>query len=591
MSQQDIDIRQLLPTGALLQGSKYRVDKYLSSGNFGNTYIVTNTGMGIQFAMKEFFLRNICFRTGGHAVSVSPAVDPEKVQIQRDKFKKEAQRLYGLTSRHLVHVYDMFEENNTVYYVMDFVKGESLASYMERTGQPLSEEQVRYILDQLLDGLEEVHEKQIWHLDLKPDNIMIDKDGKVVIIDFGASKQVGRSGKYTGTSGILCYTPGYAPVEQVNQNLDSVGPWTDIYALGATLFNLLTGIDPSMQNGRALQFPSQVSPALQQLITKMTNTDIDNRPQSIAEVRQLLSTFDNAHPSTVGANSLVRSSNGGSRPWLKWGSIAAAVATAIGLSVLLLGGSRQEQVAMDEVSEQVEEMTIDPSLDPILQRLISNMVYVEGGTFTMGATAAQQGDASNDESPTHQVTLSDYSIGKYEVTQEEWEAVMGTNPSYFIGVRLPVENVSWNDCQDFIRELNRLTGKHFRLPTEAEWEFAARGGNRGVASDNKYSGSNELGLVAWYSGNNGIQTRDVGGKSCNELGLYDMSGNVWEWCQDWYGSYSSEAQTNPKGPSSGSRRVNRGCCWHNVATYCRVSNRNNSKPTDASNVLGFRLAL
>ena len=285
---ENIDIRQLLPQGALLQNGKYKVVRYLSSGNFGNTYIVENTGMQVQFAMKEFFLRNICYRTGGSGISVSPAVDPEKVNIQREKFKKEARRLYGLTSKHLVHVNDMFEENGTVYYVMDFVKGESLASYMERKRQPLTEEQTLYILNQLLDGLDEVHAKQIWHLDLKPENLMIDSSGNVVIIDFGASKQVGQSGKYTGTSNILCYTPGYAPTEQVNQNMDAIGPWTDIYALGATLFNLLTGIDPSTVNPSALQFPRTVSARTQQLVRRMMSIDQNQRPQSIAEVRRLL---------------------------------------------------------------------------------------------------------------------------------------------------------------------------------------------------------------------------------------------------------------------------------------------------------------
>ena len=286
---ENIDLRQLLPQGALLQSGKYKVVRYLSSGNFGNTYIVENTGMGVQFAMKEFFLRNICYRTSqGNAVSISPAVDPDKVAVQREKFKKEARRLYGLTSKHLVHVNDMFEENGTVYYVMDFVKGESLASYMERKRQPLTEEQTLYILNQLLDGLDEVHAKQIWHLDLKPENLMIDSSGNVVIIDFGASKQVGQSGKYTGTSNILCYTPGYAPTEQVNQNMDAIGPWTDIYALGATLFNLLTGIDPSTVNPSALQFPRTVSARTQQLVRRMMSIDQNQRPQSIAEVRRLL---------------------------------------------------------------------------------------------------------------------------------------------------------------------------------------------------------------------------------------------------------------------------------------------------------------
>ena len=675
MANPDIDIKQLLPQGATLQSGKYRVVRYLSSGNFGNTYIVENTGMHVQFAMKEFFLRNICYRTGGgSAVSISPAVDPGKVTIQREKFQKEAQRLYGLKSPHLVHVHDMFEENGTVYYVMDFVKGESLSSYMQRTGRPLSEEQTLFILNQLLEGLDEVHSKQIWHLDLKPDNIMIDKDGNVVIIDFGASKQVGQSGKYTGTTNILCYTPGYAPTEQVNQNLDAIGPWTDIYALGATLYNLLTGIDPVTVSPATLQFPQGVSKKTQQLIRGMMTAERTQRPQSIAEVRQLVS--------APAASSNTSSSSRRRLP------VVAALAGIIALAVLLVnlffrGGPevpepvavyddtpmentvayediaavdtvvvdevpaddnpaaaaiaelRQQQEAEAQKLEQLrKEREAEEKRQAELKRqqeeqkrqqeaeqqqrqeaqkkqknksqdqtrssssassqtftangVSFKMVKVEGGTFQMGSNDS---DAYDDEKPVHSVTLSDYYIGETEVTQALWEAVMGDNPSRRKGDNLPVEKVSWDDCRTFISKLNSLTGKNFRLPTEAEWEYAARGGRN--SSGYKYSGSNTLGNVAWYTDNSGLQTHPVKTKQANELGLYDMTGNVWEWCQDWYGSYSSGSQTNPKGPTTGSSRVRRGgsriSCG--LARHCRVSGRDISSPTYADDDFGLRLAL
>ncbi len=215
------------------------------------------------------------------------------------------------------------------------------------------------------------------------------------------------------------------------------------------------------------------------------------------------------------------------------------------------------------------------------------MVAVEGGTFQMGATSEQQSPDS-DEKPVHQVTLSSFSIGETEVTQELWEAVMGSNPSRFEGSQLPVERVSWNDCQTFITKLNQLTGQTFRLPTEAEWDYAARGGNQ--SKGYQYSGSNNIGEVAWYDGNSSSKTHDVALKAPNELGLYDMSGNVWEWCQDWYGSYSSSSQTNPQGPSSGSSRVIRGGSWDGNARICRVSHRLNYSPSGTGTDLGFRLA-
>lgn len=216
------------------------------------------------------------------------------------------------------------------------------------------------------------------------------------------------------------------------------------------------------------------------------------------------------------------------------------------------------------------------------------MIRVEGGTFTMGCTS-EQGNCWDDEEPAHKVTLSTYYIGETEVTQALWKAVMGSNPSYFKGDNLPVESVSWNDCQEFIRKLNQLTGKTFRLPTEAEWEYAARGGNK--SHGYKYSGSNTVGNVAWHIDNSVSKTHTVRTKSPNELGLYDMSGNVFEWCSDWKGSYNSSAQTNPKGPSSGSDRVLRGGSCAILAWRCRVSSRICGAPDYRNGDYGFRLAL
>ena len=217
------------------------------------------------------------------------------------------------------------------------------------------------------------------------------------------------------------------------------------------------------------------------------------------------------------------------------------------------------------------------------------MIRVEGGTFTMGATSEQGRDANDDEKPAHQVTLSSYYMGETEVTQALWQAVMGSNPSRLKGDNRPVEMVSWEDCKTFISKLNSLTGKNFRLPTEAEWEYAARGGNK--SQGYKYSGSNNLGHVAWYDGNSGDESHPVKTKSPNELGLYDMSGNVWEWCQDRYGSYSSSSQTDPIGASSGSPRVYRGGAWPYYANVCRVSIRDRHTPDLINSDLGFRLAL
>ena len=242
--------------------------------------------------------------------------------------------------------------------------------------------------------------------------------------------------------------------------------------------------------------------------------------------------------------------------------------------------------------------TSEPSKQTFMVKGVEfKMIKVEGGTFSMGATSKQGRDAFSLEKPVHSVTLSDYYIGETEVTQELWEAIMGSNPSRFTGNnQRPVERVSWEDCQAFIKKLNSLTGKEFRLPTEAEWEYAARGGkySRGY----KYSGSNNADEVAWYGSNSGGETHLVKTKKANELGLYDMSGNVHEWCNDRFGHYQSNSQTNPTGPSNGVLRVLLGDCrvlrggnWNYDDEYMRVSDRYYNLPGFRYYSIGLRLAL
>ena len=226
---------------------------------------------------------------------------------------------------------------------------------------------------------------------------------------------------------------------------------------------------------------------------------------------------------------------------------------------------------------------------PVKDGISIDMVRVEAGTFTMGATPEME-NPFGDEKPTHQVTLTnDYYIGKYEVTQALWQAVMDNNPSWFKGDDLPIELVSWYDCQEFISKLNRITGKTFRLPTEAEWEYAARGGKK--SRGYQYSGSSNISDVAWYIDNSGSKTHAVGSKQANELGIYDMTGNVWEWCQDWYDNYSSSSQVNPTSANSGSYRVVRGGSWSRIASFCRSSCRSGGAPDLRYGYLGLRLVL
>ena len=712
-----MESNSFLKVGALLNHNKYRIERYLASGGFGNTYEGVNVSLGKKCAIKEFFLKGIAMRNE-QTTDVHIAISDNKriYNSQREKFTKEARRLSSLDNIHIVRVFDFFEENGTAYYVMDYIEGESLREYQKRTGKALTEQEALSVLTQMLDALETIHEAGLQHMDIKPANIMIDQSGKCTLIDFGASKQSAASDGAT-TSSTLAYTPGYAPVEQIGGSSDRWGPWTDFYALGATLYNLLTNENPGNldieEDGEAaFKFPPAVSSSTRLLIQWLMSPKRKDRPQNVSAIRNCMSQLGiNALPSlspsvgnppamavaanphkpaaaiesgdvaaqtgfglnsktgktsskeetqieagranssayktlilqnsnaTEGQSSVISPLYKNNTDQKKKGNIGKWM--VVMLSALLLiaafvflvksmdddsgNQSKTHKTAVSakknasEAKEgpstisdnvQVPERNAETNQKTSTNEEASSasskqenparnltftvggvsftMVYVPGGTFTMGATSEQGSDAWNDEKPTHSVMLSSYYIGQTEVTQALWTAVMGSNPSEFRGDRRPVESVSWNDCQTFISRLNAKTGKNFRLPTEAEWEYAARGGHSGGS---KYAGSENISNVAWYDDNSGGETHNVATKSPNGLGIYDMSGNVWEWCQDWYGNYSSSSQTNPKGPSNGGYRVYRGGCWYFSARLCRVSDRCFNTPSYSSYLLGLRLVL
>jgi formylglycine-generating enzyme required for sulfatase activity len=236
----------------------------------------------------------------------------------------------------------------------------------------------------------------------------------------------------------------------------------------------------------------------------------------------------------------------------------------------------------------------DAAQDSVLKSIADNMVPVEMGTFTMGCTAEQGKDCTNWEKPSHVVMVNSFYMGRYDVTQAQWDAVMGKDndrSKHKNCPNCPVDNVSWNDAIEFINRLNELTGKKYRLPTEAEWEYAARGGNK--SQGYKYAGSNEPDRVEWYDGNSKDTTHPVGYMQPNELGLFDMNGNVWQWCSDWFDEkyYATRPADNPKGPDHGTERSIRGGSWVNYARVCRVSYRIGTLPSKRFSNDGFRLAM
>ena len=518
----EINTLTMLQVGTVLHGT-YRIESYLSSGGFGNTYVAKNIEFDETYAIKEFFVKGVCQRDGNSTtISVSNSENSDSFAQQKEKFKKEARRLRSLSNPHIVKVYDLFEENGTAYYVMDYVDGENLSTRLNRTHSPLSESEVRNYLSQILDGLESIHAAGIWHLDIKPANIMVDKHDVVKLIDFGASKQQSTAGGATASTGIS-YTNGYAPSEQMAQSFDKFGPWTDFYALGATLYKLLTNQNPplvtdlsedeSEDKHIALPMPN-VSNDMKKLVVWMMQVNRLKRPKNVGEIKQFLGLIFNIEQTSCtkkvfsmrtteeenvqtiyvtkesGKTADFEKSNPKNK-WHKCKIFIGILGSVIGMFAIYI-------------------IYVKTQRDAIIDGIISNMVEINYGGMS-------------------------FSINKFEVTQREYEAVMGntfsypskSSVSYFKGAFLPMESLDRNSCLKFIQKLNKMTGHNFRLPTLREWKCAAKAGG-----NTEYSGSNNLDDVAWWKGNSENKTHIVGTKHPNNWGLYDMDGNVSEKLQD-----------------------------------------------------------
>ena len=565
------DFSQMLPVGTMLDG-RYRIERYLASGGFGNTYEAVDTKLGCKVAVKEFFLSQQSTRgTDGCSVTVTSPSARELFNHYLEKFKTEARRISQLRNNHIVRVSDLFDANDTSYYVMDFVDGESLKQRIQDGGS-LSAEAAVKIYRQVLGALEVIHSAGLYHLDVKPANIMLTTDDNAVLIDFGASKQIDSTGGVTLHSQMV-FSPGYAPSEQMDAKANRVGPWTDFYALGATLYAMLSGQTPPSPSDitddgeEAFSFTSWPSD-LKQAVLKMMAPSTKDRPQDVEHMRELLE----------------------DKPAVK-NHANSGETTILPTPVNPAPKAGQESEETQVVGNSDRTFTVCG--------VSFKMIAVEGGAFMMGATPEQGEDARQNEMPAHQVSLDGFMIGETVVTQALWEAVMGYNPSHFKGDDRPVEMVNWNDCQNFITKLNSITSEHFRLPTEAEWEFAARGGHK--SKKYKYAGSKKLDEVAWYKENSksttsifsSRSTHSVFCKKPNEFGIFDMSGNVWEWCQDGYDHnyYSKSPAKNPCNNTNKTYRVYRGGSWYSNANDCRVACRYCNAPEISCGTVGFRLAL
>ena len=637
------DIINPLSQGTRLIGPRntYQIQRALGQGTFGITYLATTEmqlsgQMGsfttrVQVAVKEFFMKDFNGREGSEVTAGSQGgyfVDYKK------KFLREAENLAKLQHPHIVKVLESFEANGTAYYAMEYLEGGSLEGYIEKHGA-LSESEVMGIAQQIGEALEFMHAHKMLHLDLKPANVMLRSADDAVLIDFGLSKQFDKNGAPESSTTIGGGTPGYAPLEQANyQRGDGLPVTMDVYAFGATIYKMLTGERPPEASevlndgfpafvlekygvsagtiaviGRAMQpmrkkrcqSVREVLEALKPLVQTAPETEkvVQDRGTAPVASEETTYTIPRKQPA---AGSAVKVDVQSLKKWLLRLLAALAVLGGILLMIFFLPRScsmshtpadvpGDSLMATDSLATAVSEEQKPYIEDSLGNRTYTvngvsfKMIRVEAGTFEMGNNVYESWDNSN---RIHKVTLTrDYFIGEVEVTQALWETIMGSNPSHFKGEDLPVESVWWPEIQEFIQKLNEQLPDSFSLPTEAQWEFAARGGNK--SKGYKFSGSDKHSEVAWTAANAGGKTHPVGTKAPNELGIFDMSGNIYEFCQDWEAPYPSGHQTDPVGPSKGSYRVQRGggYCdgWYSATTFARTCW--NSKKS----ALGFRLVL
>ena len=595
----------------ILFADRYRLLRLLGRGGFSEVWLASDEKTGLRVAVKVY--------------APGSGLDEDGVRL----FTEELSIVYNLNHSNLLKPHHFDECGGCPYLVLPYCERGSSQRLIGR----LTEEEAWRFLHDVSAGLEYLHAKEppVIHQDIKPDNVLLEASGTFMITDFGISTRarstLRRSVSHAEHSG---GTMEYMGPERFGEKPAPIKA-SDIWSLGATLFELLTGSVPFVQLGGILQMNGALLPAiegpwserLKEVVRACLSKDPWDRPTAHV-LREYVESFwrgENPELKKTGEGQYPRPQEVPAVPqrshW-KWiGFVCILLICGFGIGYYFSrpvesgigipkveGEVRQteERRILNENEERLQgeeesvyqpaerevlkptkgqvakngllinwSSSVTPKQKEILSRLVGNMVKVDGGRFRMGATSEQGNDAYNNEKPVHEVTLSDYYMGKYEVRQSEWEAVMGNNPSYFKGADLPVEQVSWEDCHEFIGRLNALTGLNFKLPTEAQWEYAARGGN--LSKSYKYSGSNDLGEVGWYGSNSGTYTHRVGEKQPNELGLYDMSGNVWEWCEDRYGGYSVTSQRDPLGAASGSYRVFRGGCWYYGARSCRVSFR------------------
>ena len=573
-----------LPAGTVLKSENYtyQIEKVLGQGAFGITYLVnTIVSMqgqlgtirtGVKVALKEFFMHKEMKREGGELIEISP---DSKVKIYAEKFRKEAQKLASLTHPNIVRVLEVFEANNTIYYSMEYLPGGSLNDYVnKRDGLP--EREAIKCIRQIGSALLYLHTNKMLHLDVKPSNIMrSDTTGALKLIDFGLAKRYVDNGDPESSASLGSGTTGYAPLEQADaSNEMEFSPSIDVYALGATYYKLLTAHVPDsavdVLNSGLSTMPLVKKNVSQKSIDAIKAAMEPLKAKRLPNVQEFLDMLPRVDDDTIFYEKKERKLK---KRWL----------VAVLLTVLILLPSAYFLFFVKRKNTPLQVAAFEKALN-------MEMVRVEGGTFMMGSDSVSDPMADSDERPLRKVDLSTFYIGRYEVTLRQWDAVMRhTTDGSSKNADFPIHNITWDDVERFIDRLNEETGREYRLPTEAEWEYAARGGRH--AEKYAYSGGKQPGPVAWFAENSNRTVHRVGGLQPNALGLYDMSGNVWELCSDYYGPYDTLDVKDPQGPERGVYHVMRGGSCNSSPQSCRVTFRQDNSLMSGDAVVGFRLVL
>jgi formylglycine-generating enzyme required for sulfatase activity len=545
-----------LPLRTILN-NQYVVGRVLGNpGGFGITYLCWDTVLRTRVAIKEFLPREYAMReTDRLSVTAHTGKDRENFQFGLQAFLEEARTVAKLVHPNIVRVKTYLEQNHTAYLVMEYYEGLSVAEYVRQQGGRIPEKSAVGIMQFVLDGLRHVHENGYLHRDVKPANIYMTKRGQVILLDFGAARCA--LGEHSRSLSVVV-SSGYSPFEQYRSN-GKQGPWTDVYACGATLYYLVTGqtpptaVDRTDEDDPALLIPPlQLSPGLSPQVGRAIQNALtlkaSDRPQNTTKFLKMLT--------------------------------GVTLSPMPGFTPQPEHSPKPKPSPIPSPKPTHVQKPADTWTEPITGMIF---VWVPGGCYMMG-----DGKGNNDEKPVHEVCVDGFWMGQTEVTQGQWQRVKESNPSYFKkGDNYPVEQVSWEDAGEYIWKLNGMGNVKFRLPSEAEWEYTARSGGKAE----KYSGGSDLDGVAWYFNNSGDSTRPVRTKKSNGLGIYDMSGNVWEWCEDVYIAdiYNRSDKKNFVYHFGGPDRVLRGGSWRSVPSYVRCAVRFYGGPSSRGSFVGFRL--